>query len=93
MDAELIVRLAGTAVSLVAGAGLKHRTRVDQKTYGPAANVGIGAGAVEAARLLGIDVDPHVAIEIAATTEFVYQGGRSVIRGARRLGGLLRRLF
>ncbi len=101
MDAELLIRLAGTVAGLAAGAGLKHKTTASHKAVGPAANAGVGLGAVAVGSMFGVDVDPvllgggalGVAAEFAASTEFVYAGGRSLVRIAKGIGRLFYRFL
>lgn len=93
MDADLFARIAGTGIALVAGSALKKKGA--HKVAGPTSNVAIAAAVVGVADYLGasVDVQSTLPLEIAATTELAVQGGKSLVRAIRGIGGILGRFM
>lgn len=90
MDAELLIKVAGMGLSLLAGGVSKNRLKLNHKAAGPTQNMVLGQGITGLGNLVpGVEMTVMDGVQVAAGTELLYQGGKSVYHAARSLGGLL----
>lgn len=99
---DLVAKGIGVAVGLLAGAALKHETPVNHKALGLPVQYGVAQATAHAMAAMpdGVAPPPQSPEDLFVLTQMIYlglksawHGGKEVVRGAKAIGRLLRRVF